>query len=93
MPLKNMNLNLINGWLKMKKIWAYIAIGAIGISIGILIGAKFIVTNSAKVEYTIKKIKNKKIQGDVTITTASPEAIIKQIESLQKKLLELKNKK
>ena len=77
----------------MKKIWIYVAMGAIGIAIGILIGAKFIVTNSAKVEYTIKKIKNKRIQGDVQITTASPEAIIKQIEALQKKLLEIKNKK
>ena len=76
----------------MKKIWQWVAIGAIGIAIGILIGAKFIVTNSAKVEYTIKKIKNKKIEGNVEITTASPEAIIKQIEALQKKLLELKNK-
>jgi hypothetical protein len=77
----------------MKKVWIYVAMGAIGMAIGILIGAKFIVTNSAKVEYTIKKIKNKKIQGDVQITTASPEAIIKQIEALQKKLLEIKNKK
>ena len=76
----------------MKKIWQWVAIGAIGIAIGILIGAKFIVTNSAKVEYTIKKIKNKKIEGNVEITTASPESIIKQIEALQKKLLELKNK-
>ena len=76
----------------MKSIWTYIAIGAIGISIGLLLGAKFIVKETAKVEYTIKKIKNKRIQGDVTITTASPEAIIKQIEALQKKLLELKNK-
>jgi len=75
----------------MKKVWIYISMAAIGIAIGILIGAKFIVTNSAKVEYTIKKIKNKKIQGDVNITTASPEAIIKQIEALQKKLLELKS--
>lgn len=77
----------------MKKIWAYVAMAAIGIAIGILIGAKFIVKESAKVEYTIKKIKNKKIQGDVVITTASPEAIIKQIEALQQKLLELRNKK
>ena len=76
----------------MKKIWQWVAIGAIFLAIGILIGAKFIVTNSAKVEYTIRKIKNKKIEGNVEITTASPEAIIKQIEALQKKLLELKNK-
>lgn len=65
---------------------------AIGIAIGILIGAKFIVKETAKVEYTIKKIKNKKIQGNVQITTSDPEALIKQIEALQKKLLELKNK-
>lgn len=64
---------------------------AIGIAIGILIGAKFIVKETAKVEYTIKKIKNKKIQGNVEITTASPEMLIKQIEALQRKLLELKN--
>jgi hypothetical protein len=76
----------------MKNIWKWIAMVGIGISIGMLIGAKFIVKETAKVEYTIKRIKNKKIQGDVTITTASPEAIIKQIEALQKKLLELKNK-
>ena len=74
------------------KIWVYVSMAAIGIAIGILIGAKFIVKETAKVEYTIKKIKNKKIQGDVQITTANPEAIIKQIEALQKKLLELKNK-
>lgn len=76
----------------MKKVWAYIAMAAIGVAIGLLLGAKFIVKETAKVEYTIKKIKNKKIQGDVTITTANPEAIIKQIEALQKKLLELKSK-
>ena len=74
------------------KIWVYVSMAAIGIAIGILIGAKFIVKETAKVEYTIRKIKNKRIQGDVTITTANPEAIIKQIEALQKKLLELKNK-
>jgi uncharacterized protein YoxC len=74
------------------KIWVYVSMAAIGIAIGILIGAKFIVKETAKVEYTIKKIKNKKIQGDVTVTTANPEAIIKQIEALQKKLLELKKK-
>lgn len=74
----------------MKKIWAYLAMAAIGVAIGLLIGAKYIVKETAKVEYTIKKIKNKKIKGNVTITTASPEAIIKQIEALQKKLLELK---
>ena len=74
------------------KIWVYVSMAAIGIAIGILIGAKFIVKETAKVEYTIKKIKNKKIQGDVQITTANPEAIIKQIEALQKKLLELKKK-
>jgi len=76
----------------MKKIWIYISMAAIGIAIGILIGAKFIVKETAKVEYTIKKIKNKKIQGNVQITTSDPEALIKQIEALQKKLLELKNK-
>lgn len=74
----------------MKKIWAYLAMAAIGVAIGLLIGAKYIVKETAKVEYTIKKIKNKKIKGNVTITTANPEAIIKQIEALQKKLLELK---
>jgi uncharacterized protein YoxC len=74
------------------KIWVYVSMAAIGIAIGILIGAKFIVKETAKVEYTIKRIKNKKIQGDVQITTANPEAIIKQIEALQKKLLELKKK-
>ena len=77
----------------MKNIWKWVAVGAIGIAIGILIGAKFIVKETAKVEYTIKKIKNKKIQGDVQITTANPEAIIKQIEALQKKLLEIKKQK
>jgi uncharacterized membrane protein YciS (DUF1049 family) len=76
----------------MAKVWKWIAMVAIGITIGILIGAKFIVKESAKVEYTIKKIKNKKIEGNVEITTANPEAIIKQIEALQQKLLELKNK-
>jgi len=76
----------------MKKIWIYISMAAIGIAIGILIGAKFIVKETAKVEYTIKKIKNKKIQGNVQITTSDSEALIKQIEALQKKLLELKNK-
>jgi uncharacterized membrane protein YciS (DUF1049 family) len=76
----------------MKVTYGWVAVGAIGIAIGILIGAKFIVKETAKVEYTIKKIKNKKIQGDVQITTANPEAIIKQIEALQKKLLELKKK-
>ena len=75
------------------KIWVYVSMAAIGIAIGILIGAKFIVKETAKVEYTIKKIKNKKIQGDVQITTANPEAIIKQIEALQKKLLEIKKQK
>ena len=65
---------------------------AIGVAIGLLLGAKFIVKETAKVEYQIKKIKNKNIEGDVTVTTANPEAIIKQIEALQKKLLELKNK-
>ena len=74
------------------KIWVYVSMAAIGIAIGILIGAKFIVKETAKVEYTIRKIKNKRIQGDVQITTANPEAIIKQIEALQKKLLELKKK-
>jgi len=77
----------------MNKVWAYIAMAAIGVAIGLLLGAKFIVKETAKVEYTIKKIKNKNIEGDVTVTTANPEAIIKQIEALQKKLLEIKNQK
>jgi len=76
----------------VKRAWAYIAMAAIGVAIGLLLGAKFIVKETAKVEYQIKKIKNKNIEGDVTVTTANPEAIIKQIEALQKKLLELKNK-
>jgi len=74
------------------KVWSYIAIGAVGIALGLLIGAKFIVKETAKVEYTIKKIKNKKIQGDVTVNAESPDILIKQIEALQKKLLELKNR-
>jgi uncharacterized membrane protein YciS (DUF1049 family) len=41
------------------KIWVYVSMAAIGIAIGILIGAKFIVKETAKVEYTIRKIKNK----------------------------------
>jgi uncharacterized membrane protein YciS (DUF1049 family) len=76
----------------MKKIWIYISMITIGLAIGILIGAKFIVKETAKVEYSIRKIKNKNIEGDVVVTTANPEAIIKQIEALQRKLLELKNK-
>ena len=75
------------------KVWPYISVAAIGIALGILIGAKWIVKETAKVEYTIKKIKNKKIQGDVTVTATSPEILLQQIEALQKKLLEIKKKK
>jgi len=72
------------------KVWGYVAAGAIGIALGILIAVKWVVKETAKVEYTIKKIKNKRIQGDVTVTASSPDILIKQIEALQKQLLKLK---
>ena len=51
----------------MKKIWSYLAVGFFFMSVGIIIGAKWIAGQDIHVE--IKKIKNKRVSGrsDISI--------------------------
>jgi hypothetical protein len=61
----------------MKKIWSYLAVGFFFMSVGIVIGAKYITGQNITIE--VKKIKNKRVSGGVDITTP----IV--IEKLEKK--------